>query len=414
MRISLLAIVALFVVNMNAFADQNKLQVTHSEPRTQGITLAVDSTIFDESRIIDIYVPEGYEHSHRRYPVIYVMDSDYLFDMTVAIAKNRWSRDLAPQSIIVGLAARNNHERFDYAMPMLRDDGGVSFADSKPQIMSAFLTSELIPYIDGNYRTNGYQVLIGMSPTSTNVIYDYLSASPVFDAHIAIAADLQMKSLKGEPLNLAIAEQGKKRKDGFIVASRAATDLQNDPSREAFFQYLINFPNADELGIYGYLPVETEHYSVALSTIDFAFEKLFPLAQWRPNYRALRNAEKPVTYLKAFYEDLSTKVGFQTYPTVDGYWMGNSILGLSRALGRNDKLPQAIEVLKWADEQLPNNTWINHYLSRVYARMNNVELALHFAQKTVKLGTEQQDVNLAIFVENRDTLLALTTSNKGD
>lgn len=412
MRTSLLGFGSLLAIAFNLFAAQANLTITQSESRNQGTQVVVHSATFDETRVLDIFVPDGYEHSNRDYPVIYVMDSDYLFDMTVAIAKNRWSRDLAPQSIIVGIHARNNHERFDYAMPMLRDDGVVAFENAKPEKMSAFLNHELIRYIDNQYRTNDFKVIIGMSPTSTNVVHDYLSDNPIFDAHVAIAADLQMKSLQGKPLNTAITQRAVQRKDGFIVASRAATDLQNDPTREAFFRHLIDYPNADSLGVYGFLPEQTEHYSVALSTIDFALEKLFPLAQWRPDYRSLRNSEDPVSYLKQFYHQLSEQVGFATYPTVDGYWMGNSILGLSRALTRNDKMPQAIEVLRWADQMLPENTWINHYLSRIYARMDDTANAIAFAQKAVRLAKAQDDKDAAVFTENLNNLTTSTRPNE--
>lgn len=61
------------------------------------------------------------------YPVIYAMGSGYLFDMTIAIAKNRWFRELAPKFIIVGIQSQSNPERFNFTMPMLRDDSSIAF-----------------------------------------------------------------------------------------------------------------------------------------------------------------------------------------------------------------------------------------------------------------------------------------------
>lgn len=326
--------------------------------------------------------------------------------MTVAIAKNRWSRYLAPEAIIVGIKSRSNQERFSFAMPMLREDASIAFENSDPAKMSAFLDDELNTTISSDYRTNGFTMLIGMSPTATNVIYDYLAEKPFFDAHIAIAADLQFKTLSGKGLPEAIIERAKKHKHGFILASRAATDLVNDPSREQYFTKLNNLDNHAKLGVHGFLPTETEHYSVALQTIDYALGKLFPMTKWRPDYRALRNSENPTPYLKAFYENLEKEVGFETYPTVDGYWMGNSILGLARALGRNEKLPQAEDMLLWADSKLPENLWITYYLSRVNARMNKLDKAVKYAKIAIALATERQDENLPLFSDNLKNLTA--------
>lgn len=204
-------------------------------------------------------------------------------------------------------------------------------------------------------------MLIGMSPTATakDVIYDYLAEKPFFNAHVVIAAVLQFKTLQGKGLPAAIIQQATQKQTGFLVASRAATDLVNDPSRKQYFEKLNNLDNHAQLGVYGFLPNDTEHYSVALQTIDFALGKLFPLAKWRRDYRSLRNSQDPIPYLKDFYEKLKKEVGFETYPTADGYWMGNSILGLPRALGRNEKLQQAEDMLLSEDRKLSK-----HYLDK--------------------------------------------------
>lgn len=378
--------------------------LTHPSARVAGESYSFASNALQGQRQIDVYLPESYHHSHKHYPVIYVMDSDFLFDLTLSVAKNRWSRDLAPESIIVGIRARTNQERFDFAMPMKRENATISFEHSQPEKMAKFFKDELASTMDSAYRTNGFRLVIGMSPTATNVIHDYLSDEPFFDAHIAIAADLQFKTLSDVPLHLAIAEKAKASKRGFIMLSRASTDISKVPSRALSFGHLIALPQADKLGIYSFLPEETEHYSVALKSIDYALEKLFPMPLWRPNYHALRNADDPVSVLSEFYDNLDKTVGYSTYPKVDGYWMGNSVLGLARHLGRNEKLPQALDVLLWANQKLPDNTLLNHYLSRVNYRLGEQEAALRYAKHAVALAKERQDGDLATFESNLNAI----------
>ena len=372
--------------------------------RSLGQTFIFASDALSEERQIDLYLPDSYHFSNKTYPVIYVMDSGFLFDLTVSLLRNRWSRNLAPESIIVGIHSNSNPQRFGFAMPMKRDNGSISFEGSKPELMSTFLSNELTRYLKSNYRTNNFKAIIGMSPTATNVIYDFLQPTPFFNAHIAIAADMQFKTLQDKPLSLAVEEQANKHKEHFIMLSRASTDLNNNPAIGVPYQYLIDKSNSTKNNLHAFLPSETEHYSVAAQTIDVAFSKLFPMSQWRPNYRSLRNSDDPVPYLDEFYKTLNHQVGFETYPVVDGYWMGNNILGLARALGRNDRYPQALELLIWADNKMPDNVWINQYISRVYTRLEKPSDALKYAQKALNIANSVNHPDKQIIEEYVNSL----------
>lgn len=392
------------MLSWQALAENTEQEVGQYQDRVLGQSFLFSSPALGADRLVEIYKPESYDNTQKKYPVIYVMDSGFLFDLTVSLLRNRWSRDLAPESIIVGIQSRDNSERFDFAMPMKRDDGSFSFADSQPQLMARFLSQELEGYIRNNFRTNNFKVLIGMSPTATNVIYDYLADDSFFDAHIAIAADLHFKTADDKPLHLAIKEKAESSASSFIFLSRGSTDLINNPAVGVPYRLLNGLPDKDELGIYAFLPEQTEHYSVAAMSIDQAFAHLFPMELWRPDYRHLRDSEDSVPYLESFYSQLDKEVGYETYPIIDGYWMGRSILGLARSLGRNDKLTQAEAVLLWANERIPNDIWINYYLSRTNVRLNELEKALKYAKISVSIAKKIQDPDLSVVQENLDTL----------
>jgi predicted alpha/beta superfamily hydrolase len=381
-----------------AFAEDSNSDISAHQPRVQGSQFTFSSEALEGQRMIDLYLPESYETGSRSYPIIYVLDSDFLFDLTVAVAKNRWSRELAPEAIVVGIQSSNNHQRFNFAMPMKRADGSVSFSNSNPDKQAAFLQNELASYLNSEYRTNGFNVIVGMSPTATNVIYDYLSEKPFFDAHIAIAADIQFSTLQGKPIHKAIAD--KTAEGDFIIVSRGATDLANNPDLEPAFSALSKTTANAPGKVISLLPNSTEHYSVALQTMDAGLSALFPMDVWRPNYNELRAVDNPVEELKSFYVNLQNQVGFEVYPLLDGYWMGNSILGLTRFLVRNDKSKEAIELLEWADGKLAGNPWILYYFSRVYARMEQLDQALEYAIESSARAEQSLHADSDLFQDN--------------
>ncbi|MEM1258608.1 MAG: hypothetical protein AAGH81_08770 [Bacteroidota bacterium] len=70
------------------------------------------SNILKERREFYVSLPSNYDKSVHDCPVIYVMDAEYLFDITQAIAKIRASRNYMPQSIVIGIV-NNTGKRND-------------------------------------------------------------------------------------------------------------------------------------------------------------------------------------------------------------------------------------------------------------------------------------------------------------
>jgi enterochelin esterase-like enzyme len=121
--------------------------------------LPLESKVFGNKRFLRVWLPPGYSDpgaASKRYPVLYMFDGQYLFDrctsqpfpdelhldetMTDLIAKKR----VAPL-IIVGI---------DNAGPDRTDEfsryGAVANA---PQKLSRFMVTEVLPLIDGRFRT---------------------------------------------------------------------------------------------------------------------------------------------------------------------------------------------------------------------------------------------------------------------
>lgn len=139
---------------------------------TSGNYRKIYSDVLHEERILLISLPEDYGKSDKTYPVLFKLDGDkenflqafsaafYLFEMT----------DNAPDPIIIGI------ENTDRNRDMLPDQKANNFIQ--------FIHTELIPFVDRNYRTNGFRILCGQSLSSLFALYSFLEQPDIFDAYI--------------------------------------------------------------------------------------------------------------------------------------------------------------------------------------------------------------------------------------
>ncbi len=73
-------------------------------------SLTLRSKILDENRQVFVYLPSGYEYHNARYPVLYVMDAEWLFDLAVAHVRYYSFDEVTdikmPKMIVVGILHR--------------------------------------------------------------------------------------------------------------------------------------------------------------------------------------------------------------------------------------------------------------------------------------------------------------------
>ena len=101
---------------------------------------------------LEIYLPASYDGSSTRYPIIYAMDGDAIFNPPGTRFSN--FKDILEsrrtQAILVGIGGTSRREQ-DYTLP-----GARAYHD--------FLTQELVPFIEAKYRADtGKRMLTGLS-----------------------------------------------------------------------------------------------------------------------------------------------------------------------------------------------------------------------------------------------------------
>ena len=157
----------LIVLIVHTMCGQTKNENLKKDPLVIGEQLELKSEILNENRILNIYLPLGYEKEKiKKYPVIYLLDGSIDEDFIhiaglVQFGSFSWI-NMIPESIVVGIA--NVDRKRDFTYPTRNKQDKIDFpttGGSKKFI--DFITNELQPFIDKEYSTNGTTTLIGQS-----------------------------------------------------------------------------------------------------------------------------------------------------------------------------------------------------------------------------------------------------------
>lgn len=143
---------------------------------------------------LSVALPEGYKTTTQAYPVIYVLDGDAYFGMTVGLTSIAHWFKRAPEAIIVGISyGMESYDQWaqlrerDFKIPEVRD----APPDSAANRFLDALTQEMIPFIEANYRAiPSDRCLYGYSSSGFFVLYALFHQPDAFQRYISGSGDL--------------------------------------------------------------------------------------------------------------------------------------------------------------------------------------------------------------------------------
>jgi enterochelin esterase-like enzyme len=187
-----------------------------------GVYRRVSSQILDEDRILQVFLPTGYESTGATYPVIYLFYSDWVEGYYSQLVNDLYhlSIDRIPPFILVGV---ENTYRYRDLLPWPRSADHADEEGYADRFLSA-LREEIIPFVDAEYRTKPYRVMVGPQAAAVFGIYALLEAPEMFQAFIVndpCRFDSQEHSLCGELAGFA-STPGSRGK--YIAVSHGASD----------------------------------------------------------------------------------------------------------------------------------------------------------------------------------------------
>ena len=127
-------------------------------------------------RSYQVHRPHDYDLDKGRYPVLLVLDGLEHFQH-VSATVDLLEPGKIPQMLVVGIP-NNNNSRY-------RDLSNIPAAPGASGLLK-FITEELAPKIDRDYRTRPYRILVGWSSAGQYTLYSMLHAPQAFRGYIAI------------------------------------------------------------------------------------------------------------------------------------------------------------------------------------------------------------------------------------
>jgi predicted alpha/beta superfamily hydrolase len=193
----------------------------------------IQSKFLNQEREILIYTPANYDwRTNEYFNVIYVFDSQNreFFDYTSSIIS--FLTDGNQSFIVVGISSPYNEE-LDYSrnndlLPVLETESSKDrygkYSGNADNFLG-YVSSEVIPYINSNYRTLNHNIVVGHSLGASFILYSLLEKPNLFENYIAISPNLAYDEDK---LSKALTnfDYTKIKKPTFIYLSNANEGIE--------------------------------------------------------------------------------------------------------------------------------------------------------------------------------------------
>lgn len=314
-------------------------------------THLIQSKALEEGRQVNIQLPQGYDRTSDSYGVLYVLDGEYAYDYAVG-AVNFLSNTFGhmPPLIVVGIP---NIDRLrDVYVTHNKEDSYAKFLE--------FMEAELKPFIDSNYRTNGFDIIYGWSSAS-DISMQFLAAKPdVFDAHIQSGTGVGAKTAAF--LSKELSKHNYKNR--YLYAGTEGSGPRAVGLKK--YENLVDSLSPKNLKWKFELMYSSSHVDVLAegiySGLKFVFSDFYI-----PDSVVLKGVEE----IKAYYAVLNKAYDFQVKIPVGAFGESAGILFQS-------KPEEAVKLLKYGLTVHPTSADLHGSLGEVYEYLDQTELAAKY------------------------------------
>jgi len=241
-----------------------------NEPIISGHIIKHHSKVLQQERRFMIDLPENYYDNELNYPTLYVIDGDFQFQHVSAVIKNMTRMGKIPPMIVIGIATQGNADYIYQTTWSIKDEpdyGGIS-------VFYQYINQELVPHIDGLYRTNSSKVLSGYSLGGLFTTYAMVQGDSPFNAYLAMSPSYWFDDYSAEK---SIAKYiGENAKDKKSPPSPLFLSVANEQGMGVDKVYnSLNKLNINDWKLtYKQYPNEN-HFSTALPALHDALSFLF-------------------------------------------------------------------------------------------------------------------------------------------
>lgn len=393
MKCSTLLLVLMLIASHQTFAQST---VEHLE---------IASEYLQETRKVNLALPEKYGQSTKVYPLILLLDHELLFDVTTGITDQLSATTRMPESIVVSLSAGGKHRNY-YAPNLYNNhrNRSYNYGDHQDELLG-FIEMELLPLLEKKYRLAKFRMLVGFSPSSVFALQTLLNKPGLFQAYICLAAgniigdgysrDTRLiENLEELYKNPGIPEH-------YLYVVSGGKDAESQPYIKVNvedFNAKLNKTNP----ISGHARAEIlegeGHTDVVLPGLISAFNFIFPRDKWVVDYLDLIEREGTAkTNILNFYDQLSKTYNFQIYPNVDRLYSMSCLKNIGQRLLGNKETGEAVELYEHWTTLYPQSHSAHYYLGMAFKAANELKMAKDAFSKSYSLAKLQDSDEAALY-----------------
>ncbi|UYW01160.1 alpha/beta hydrolase [Flavobacterium agricola] len=327
---------------------------------SQRIVETIKSKKVNASREIQIILPRGYEEKKdQKFPLLVVLDADYLMAPTASNIRYAVNFDEYLDFVIVGINQAVNNDRaldseFEYnGVPSV--NGGAFYE---------FLTMEVVPYIESKYRVQPFRAILGHGVTAAFINAFLYKDNPYFNAYISMSPILanNMETIVADRLQAA-------EKPIFYYLSYSDGDITEDKANIVKLNENINaINNKNVFYKFEYFP-RGGHYSYVLQAIPSALNFIFKdyrridLDEYHNKLLVLENNQ--TQYLLDKYTDIANNFNF--IPTI----RLNDFEATEAAILKKENYDELKALAKVAEKHYPRTMLGSYYLALYEEKTEN-------------------------------------------
>ena len=363
-----------------------------SQKKTESFT----SVKLGESREITIGLPASYEkNTTKKYPILILLDGDYLFDPFYGALNYGGYWDDLPETIIVGINQNQNDER--------ADDCYFDQADGLPAEKGArffeFIGGELLPYIEKKYRAAPFRMIAGHDTTAGFINFFLYKEYSIFNAYISLSPELATDMETRIPEKLTQLKQPvfyyQSSADGDVKKLREPIE-QLDANIKLVTNPLLNYKYDSFKG--------ASHYSLVLYSIPNALYQIFesykPISSTEYTEKIAVLPSGYVDYLVTKYDLLSKNLGLKIPVRINDFKAIEAAILKNKAYNELDQLAQI------ANKNYPKSMLADYELGLMFEKLGDAKKAAKKYQTASQLE-EIGDLTKDMMMEKFDDMQSL-------
>ena len=363
------------------------------------------SEVLKSEREIQVYLPQSYHYNdYTKYPVMYLLDGDLFFQSFSGMV-SRMSSDASshiPEMIVIGIRSSDRVKDSSPTHSLIgyngQEDPGLDVTGGADAFLQ-FISTELIPFIEQKYRTNGHRNLVGYSFTGLAVTHAMLTMPEQFNSYLIIdfSAWWDAEVMLKKAAEFVTKHELQQRKDVFIATVDRVPNTVYPEAYNATWRFIQwfekNSPDLIDFAFKKYSHQEENHHSMPLIAFYDGLKYIF--RGHYLDYDALYNQPEKV---KKQFTMLSERLQVKINPRE----------GLINFLGRqflyaHPDQEKALFYLHYNAENFPQSARVWSSLGDAYAHFDETSQAVKYYNKSLSIQPDNDAVRKKLDGLNKST-----------